>query len=159
MNIDTDDSYDPFENIYEDEIDFLETDKINNQYLIGLPIKYQNQIILGSYISSDSFFNYPINDILNYLKNYSIMRIKKPKIHIMKLNILNNETYTVILKTFWIKIIQRHWKKTFNIRNLIIKKRMSYNARSHNELRGRYPFGLNIISTINGLLSVYKQGT
>lgn len=156
MNIDTDDSQDPYEDIYEDEIDFLETDKVNNQYLIGLPIKYQNQIILGSCISSDSFFNYSINDILNYLKIYSIMRIRRSKIHIMKLNILNNETYTVILKTYWIRLIQRHWKKTFNIRNSIIKKRMNYNARFHNELRGRYPFGLNIIPTIYGLLNIYK---
>ena len=50
---------------------------------------------------------------LKYLKNYSIIRLKSPKIEIMRLNIIDNRFYTVIINTHWISIIQRHWKKTY----------------------------------------------
>ena len=86
-----------------------------------------------------------------------MVNIKKPKIHIMKLNILNDGTYSVILKTYWIKIIQRHWKKVFIIRNSIIKKRMTNSIQRNFELRGNYGIGLNRIPTIYGLLKAYSK--
>jgi hypothetical protein len=74
----------------------------------------------------------------------------------MKLCILDNITYTVILKTYWLRIIQRHWRKAFSIRDSIIKKRMRLNVQRNFELKGNYGYGLNTMPTIHGLLSVYK---
>ena len=156
------DDSDYLENIY-NEIDELEMDfeceeKINNSYYIGLNTVVENDILLCSSITSPTFFKYKINDVYYYLFNnniiFSIERERK-RIDIMKLAIIN-ESYTVIIKTYWIKIIQRHFKKFYRDKNRIILNRCYPYSQKYFSIHGKYPYELRIPS-INGILKCYSN--
>ena len=59
----------------------------------------------------------------------------------------------VIIKTIWIKIIQRKWKKVFAKRQLIIKYRTSSSSLSFRQLTGKWPEFCLHMPSLNGLLS------
>ena len=147
-----------YDELYQEDSMHIYSEKIDNNYYIGLA-KYNlvNKIIMMvNSVSSRVFFRHPYKLISEYLAKYSIIRTKNAKVHIMKLCVLPDETYSVILKTYWIKLIQRHWKKAYRERKRIIKARMIFNNRRINEITGKYPYGLNRIPSIYGLLSNYK---
>ena len=113
------------DSIYEEDCDFLDADKYHEHYYIGLAGRelYMKKYILLSAISPKTFMKYSGDDVIEYLITMSLaVWSGQPKIHIMKLQITENNTYTVLLKTFWLKIIQRKWKKIYKERCELIKK-------------------------------------
>ena len=99
--------------IYEADGDFMDADKKDGKYYIGLPgyIKSQNSLILLSSITPGTFFHFGKDDVLRYLVEYGVSRISKPEIHIMKVDIDERQTYNVSIKTHWLRLIQRKWKR------------------------------------------------
>jgi hypothetical protein len=145
-----------YDEIYQEDSQHVYSEKENGHYYIGLAkrITYDTIIMVNS-VSTNTFFNYPFNRIRDYLAKYSILNIQNAKVHIMKLCILPDETYSVILKTHWIKLVQRHWKKVFKERTRVIAGRRLPQNRFYNEIRGRYPFGLNRLPTLKGMMGKY----
>jgi hypothetical protein len=97
--------------IYEEDNLFLESDKIHEKYYIGIKydnLDYENNFIFSSSVSPSIFFKYYINNIMEYLYFYSYNIQPITNIDIMQLIIKEDETYTVVLKTYWIRLIQRH---------------------------------------------------
>ncbi len=101
-----------------------------NKYYIGLPgyIKKEGKYVLMSSISSKRFLKHPFKDIISYLHSMSICYIVNPQVHIMKLHISDDGVYNVVLKTHYIRLIQRTWKKIYKEKLLYIKKMKSLNA-------------------------------
>jgi len=60
----------------------------------------------------------------------------------------------VIIKTIWLKIIQRKWKKVFAKRQQIIKYRLSPSSLSFRQLTGKWPEYCIHMPGLNGLLSI-----
>jgi hypothetical protein len=144
--------------LYDDYL-HLDSMKKHNHYYIGL-CKYfpkQNCILYSDSVSPKTFLKYPYNTILSYLQQYSIIYIRRPKINIMKLQISEDKTYHVILKTHWLRIVQRHWKKVFNQRKEILLKRRSLQSLRLFEINARHSYGLNALPTIHGMLKEYNK--
>ena len=83
------------------------------------------------------------------------MYISDPQIQIIKLKYeyINDELYyTSVNKTYYLRIIQRFWKKRLLEREDIYRKRVNIGAMKYRELNGRWPSGLNNVPGINGLL-------
>jgi hypothetical protein len=57
-----------------------------------------------------------------------------------------------IIKTFWLKIIQRKWRKIYNERQNIFKKRCSIQALKYREVNGKWHETL-IYPSIRGMLT------
>jgi hypothetical protein len=57
------------------------------------------------------------------------------------------------LKTFWIKIIQRKWKKIMTERKHIFNQRCSVPSLRYRELYGKWPESLLEMPTIHGILN------
>lgn len=137
MNDETDD-------IYEEDSSFLEEDKIDKQYYIGIASK---DLLLLSTISPKSFYKYDYQLVQQYLNDYSIQENEPRNIEIFQLDIQNN-TYQVILKTHWIRLIQRRWKK-------IVQNRLQYRKRLdsifHFQTHGKYKKIPSL--SINGLIN------
>jgi hypothetical protein len=148
---------DIIEDIYFHEEQFLDSEKQNNHYYIGINkvSRDNNYILYANSITIPSFFRYNIKHVGLYLQEYSIFRCNS-NIDIMKLFILDDHTYTVVLKTHWLRIIQRHWKNIYSQRKLTIKKRKQLQARMYFEKHGRYPDNSYIIPTIHGMLVSYN---
>jgi hypothetical protein len=58
-----------------------------------------------------------------------------------------------IIKTFWLKIIQRSWKKVFEKRQKAFKNRQNIMAIHHRELTGKWPQNCYAIGGLLGLLT------
>jgi len=160
-NIDTTSEYDSeteemLERIYFHEQDFLDSEKVNKHYYIGNnKISNDKQYILyANSVTSTTFFRFNINHIQSYLLDYSIF-VTKPNIDIMQLFILDDYTYTVVIKTHWLRIIQRHWKTIYSQRKYCLNKRKQIRTLMYFERNGRYPYDCDFMPGLPGMLSAY----
>ena len=146
------------DNIYRDESDYLDTEKQDGHYYIGVAGRISNaEILYANSIRPQAFFKYSYAHSLSYLQLYSIFRLRRPSIDIMKLSILDDSTHIVILKTHWLRIVQRTWRKIYNERKVVLKKRMMPETRLLLEISGRYPQYASYMPTIKGMLNAYKN--
>lgn len=145
--------------IYEDDIDFLDSEKIHNNYYIGSVIymTIEKHLVFSCSISSKSFFKYSGIQVIDYLYSFGIGYTVLNNIQIMKLCILEDKTYSVIVKTYWISLIQRHFKKLYIQKINIINERKKLKNVQYNQINGKYPFGLNVLPSIYGMLEKYSK--
>lgn len=148
---------DIIDEIYNREHILLDSEKQDGQYYIGLAkhMKSRNIMLLNT-ISARSFYKYSYIHVLKFLYYYSLVRLYQPNVEIMKLYILNDGTYSVVLKTHWIRLIQRHWRKALQMRKQIMKKQMLISSLYHREIYGRFPNGINTLPMLTGLMSRYS---
>lgn len=156
---DTDDSTEEnYDHIYQLEAAFAESEKQHGQYYIGICKIIRNELIYVNAISNLMVFSLPYDYALNYLYYYSIIHLDfcSIKMNIMKLDIASDGTYNVILKTFWLRLIQRNWKRVFKERKEILQTRANPTAQYYFSLRGKYPEGLNHLPSIYGLMKSHQ---
>lgn len=147
------------ERIYNEDCYHLDSEKTHGKYYIGL-CKYiarPKLFLMLNSVSPRTYFRYQYFHVLKYLYYYSSVRFQCPKIEIMKLEVLDDGTYSTILKTFWIRIIQRHWRNVFKKRQEIFKGRTNLNSILIREVTGRYPYGLNVLPSFIGMLRHYAK--
>jgi hypothetical protein len=116
-----------------------EIERFNDKYYIGTCIN--EGLLLDLCITPKIFYKYSYD---------AFSRSFDSPIEIMKLQI-NGDVYNIILKTHWIRLIQRVWKNIF-IKHL--KKRMSIQCQKYFECNGRYP--KDAVITIHGMLYLIK---
>ena len=95
----------------------------------------------------------------NTIRNYRniIARPDYIRPEIAECIVLPSQHTVAIIKTIWIKIIQRKWKKVYAERNKIIKIRMQYSSLKTREITGRWPQSCNYLPTLYGLLHDLKN--
>jgi len=88
------------------------------------------------------------------IRNYKniITRENYIKPEIAEYITLPTQEVVAILKTFWICIIQRAWKKTFCLRKNIIRKRFCPGAISTFQLTGKWPTHCAHLPGLKGIL-------
>jgi len=148
-----------YDEIYQEDSLHVYSEKEDGNYYIGLA-KYmvkQDVLLMINSVSANTFFRYSFQRIRDYLSKYSLINTQNAKVHIMKLCILPDETYSIVLKTHWIRLIQRHWKKVYKERVRVIRGRRSIKNMLLKEINGRYPDGLNRFPGIHGMLECYKM--
>lgn len=149
---------DEYDEIYQEDSYHVYSEKENDHYYIGLAKRISTEtLLMVNSVSANTFFMYSFLRIRDYLAKYSIISIQNAKVHIMKLCILPDETYSVILKTHWLRLVQRTWKKVYNDRKRVLKGRRKIQNLFYKEVHGRYPNGLNFVPTIYGMMQAYKN--
>ena len=88
--------------------------------------------------------------IRNYRKIISKNDYIQP--HIAEVIYLPSGECVAIIKTMWLKIVQRAWKRVFHQRKQILGKRMQINALHFRELHGKWPSDCNYYPSIYGML-------
>jgi len=156
------DSY--FHEIYQVDNEYMNSEKQTGQYIIGFcsgilendlhftmtPLNALPQYCSG--ISCGSFLRFPFKKVYQYLFMNSCIVTIKPKIEIIKLYINPEYYYVAILKTVWLRIVQRTWKKIYKKRELINNKRLLISSQLHFRIYGKYPQGLCVLPTIHGMI-------
>jgi len=71
--------------------------------------------------------------------------------------ILPTQESIAILKTVWLRIIQKKWKKVFQERKNIIRKRCHFSNLSFREIYGRWPKDCLNLPGLRGMLSDLKK--
>jgi hypothetical protein len=144
--------------ITEDEYyeDFYEPEEISNtKYNIVLCEKYNTSIHgeFNNFINSHYLTHFRLkelnNDLINDIKNLN----PRVRTEIAECIILPSQHNICILKTFWLRLIQRVWKKIYRERKNIIKKRSNPRAIFYREICGRWPDDCLYYPHLKGMLS------
>jgi hypothetical protein len=145
---------DIFQEIWDLETDFFNNEKEDNHYYIGMNNVAQSELLIASSLSVDTFFKYNIDSILYYLYYSSIFGTLRYDVDIMKLYINSNGCYTVSVKTYWLRLVQRHIKKFYiNKIGILIKRVLTNN---YFQTTRDYPINLRV-PTLYGILSCYNN--
>jgi len=105
--------------------------------------------VIYHYLTHIRFKKYKHNEIRNTLT--AIFR--RSTIEIAECIYLRSQECVSILKTFWLKIIQRKWKNILKERKIIIKKRCHPNSLRHREIYGKWPNDCCNYPVLKGMLS------
>lgn len=147
--------------IYQEDSNHVYSEKEHGHYYVGLAKRLRTDgreiLLMVNSVSLFAFFKYGFERVRRYLAQYSIVRVENARVHIMKLCILEDGTYSVVLKTHWLRLVQRHWRKTYQERKRVIKGRRNLVNLRHREMNGKWPQGLNHVPTLRGMLSEYKN--
>jgi hypothetical protein len=146
--------YEPFENEYNELSGYrmCDYDDGNDEYLLEDDLGYLRNILRANTLHQRMFGNHPT--IRNYYKICENINNIKPEIGEC-ITLSTGETI-VIIKTIWIKIIQRKWKKIMKIRKLILTKRLSQSSIKFMEINGSWPTNCKYMPSIHGMLSELK---
>ena len=91
----------------------------------------------------------------SFIRNYKYIIARPDYIRpeIAECIVLPSQHTVAIIKTIWIKIIQRKWKKVYAERKRIIKLRMLYSSLKTREITGKWPSSCNYLPTLYRILS------
>ena len=144
--------------IYDSDQQFLDEPKEHGHYYLGtINEEISPHNLLDISVSPSTFYQFSFNDILRYLRFYSVhWRNTIPTIDILQLEIVDNE-YQVIRKTYWLRLVQRHWRNVFQQQQNVIKIRKSMKNIRHRELYGSNMYGGNSLPILRGMLSMYAK--
>jgi len=149
------------ERIYNLEADFLDSDKQNHKYYLGLCTELGgSRLLLNIAIQPQTFLRFDIKSVSNYLAEYSIftfyremLDVSSIQLQIMELDIEPRTCWqTVRLKTCWIRIVQRVWKRVFRERQEVMMKRRTLQNIRYFERHGKHLPGLHVLPSIHGML-------
>jgi hypothetical protein len=152
-----------YERICIEENEFMNTDKTHGRCYIGTTLLMHSKYILDTTISAKSFLCYPFSTVVYYLESNSIFPIGswritnvESRVQIMKLYIHSGTgVYHVVLKTFWLRIVQRTWKRIFRERQTILRKRGYLQNLRYFERRGRHSDNLRVLPGLYGMLLMH----
>ena len=157
------------DDMYDFEEEFDAQEKEDGQYFIGIYICMKdeqildsgedcNKLYLGMAVSANLFFQYEYKYIQKYLcsaiqycryaRNYHL------KVSILQLNITTDGLCLVTVKTHWLKLIQRHWKKIMKNRKEFIENMKTW---SYLRLRELGKYSKHSMIKIKGMLSMYSK--
>jgi hypothetical protein len=152
-----------YDSIHNEDSYHFYNDKEDGKYYIGLchPYSLYNTIhwLFSTSVSARCFLQNDYDNINNYLYYYGLVRIPNHEVDIMQVQRQPDETCTVIIKTHWLRLVQRHWKRTYALRRNIIRQRISPQMLHYNQVHGNYPPSLSRIPSLTGMLSVYGNTT
>lgn len=144
--------------IYNDDLEFISKDKEDKKYYIGIcALTTERIILLINSVSAKIYFKHKYDAILKYLIEYSISYISDTKIHIMQLHIDPIGVYNVVIKTHWIRLIQRTWRSVLKERKRVIQIRSKVSSIMNYQICGKHPPGATYYPTLRGMLSIYDK--
>ena len=99
-------------------------------------------------VPSSQFSNHPF--IRNYKTIVSNENYIKPEI--AECLYLSGDECVAILKTFWLRLVQRAWKRVFEERKQIYARRMRPDSLRHREISGKWPTSCSKLPGLHGML-------
>ena len=132
-----------------------------NHYLVIYSFKNINNNIneLASFYMQE--YNNRINSIIPHkiFRNYVniILNSNYIKPEIAECFYLCGNEYIAIIKTIWIRLIQRTWKKIYKEKKKIIQKRFNIESLNYKQIYGCWPDNCKNMPKINGMLSYLKN--
>jgi hypothetical protein len=152
-------------NQYFNEIEYDPEEVSKTRFNIVLCQPYNNRIhgrgtpeVFGHFLVIIRLKEIHMSYINNFINECNFLNQNTPRLkfrlEITECIYLEPLGYCVgIIKTFWIKIIQRTWKKIMKKRVEIMKIRKSLSAIRYRELNGKWPSNCNSMPGLNGMLS------
>ena len=104
--------------------------------------KYYEKNYYDSSLSHKLLRNYN-----NIIKNPNYLNLQIGKIHYLK-----GDECVCVIKTFWLKLIQRSWKRVYKMRKLIMQRRCRPDSIMYRQFSGKWQDNCKFIPSIRGML-------
>jgi len=136
--------------------------ELKSSYLVYCRFKKLDMEYIEDYVDDfNAHYLYLINNNDASIAHHSVFRnykniiLKQPYVRpeIAECVYLENEDCVAILKTHWIRLIQRTWKNIIKQRKIIIQKRAGLNALRYKEFNGMWPRDCFYYPELQGMLS------
>lgn len=88
-----------------------------------------------------------IRNYKNIITNQNYLNLEIGKIHYLK-----GDECVCIIKTFWLRLLQRAWKKIYKQRMVIKKKRSRPTSLFYRQISAKWPEDCNYMPSIRGML-------
>jgi hypothetical protein len=157
-------NYPVLNNIYDYEQDFLRTGVIDGNAYLGCysfrtKTGLKMGIVYGCVISPESFLAYNSEIVGLYLTEYDTTTIRNEisSVELMKLYTIPNGECVVVVKTYWIRIIQRVWKRIYKENAHKNKVRRTTESLRYFEIHGRYADAAKHVYGLSGMLSFLQN--
>lgn len=135
---------------------YYETLEQDNTYYITVPYRINENYLKDLHISSRGFANNSLQSVKNYIREYTNSSLidESAPVEIVKTSYIQLPSgftlYNVIIKTFWLKIVQRRWRN-------VLKKRREIIQDIHESIKNReYRNERFQIPTLRGCLADIK---
>jgi hypothetical protein len=145
--------------IAEIEDEFAVSQKEHGQWYLGTFFEEDGAFLLNIAIQPQTFLQNTHDAIMDYVDYYAPVH-NFQELEIMQVLQDRSGEYPltkVVLKTFWLRLVQRHWRKLCAERNRLAKRRMGVDTFLYFMREGKYPEGLRGFPTMRGMLSVYSN--
>jgi hypothetical protein len=161
--IEDDDSFfelmDRMEEMAEVDQNHLNQEKLDGHYYLGIISLIERQWLLESSLSSNVFYRYSYEDVKTYLFLNTNSYPYTKEVQIIKIDLQTFgkfDMYNVIIKTYWIRLIQRHWRKICKENQTRNERKKSPIIQRYREIHGKYPVELQRLR-IYGMLFAYSN--
>jgi hypothetical protein len=142
-----------FYNIEDEEEELNYTIEEREEMIISQPKKHyiftyttsmEGELLFNTSVTMETFIKYPSSVISRYLQWSSTIYSQDVPIEIgyLYFHTPGDSPYPMtccVLKTFWIRILQRKWRKIFNERKHILQIRKRLDSLRFRELNGIWP--------------------
>jgi hypothetical protein len=124
---------------------------INNEFLVYSQIDlsdFYNQSYLAEirslkrYVNAIQRLHGTLDTTHPAIRNYTAVTNKCIRLEIIQTNILAGQEEVAYLKTFWLRIVQRRWKKIYKMRKALIAQRSHIRSITERERTGQWPIHL-----------------
>jgi hypothetical protein len=121
---------------------------VNSHFLIytiiDLPDFYSKAYLseensLKRYVKAVQILHGSLNDTHPMIRNYQAIAKKYVRLEIIQADVLADQEEVAYLKTFWLRIVQRRWKKVYKARQEIRQKRQEMQALLERQRTGKWP--------------------
>ena len=83
-----------------------------------------------------------LNETHPTIRNYRKVTNKYIRLEIIQADVLTGQEEVAYLKTFWLRIIQRRWKKIYKARKELLRQRSQIQALQERQRTGQWPVSL-----------------
>jgi hypothetical protein len=140
------DSYTEVSNVLDSDIDSEEEDNFS---LLNLCL-FLHREKYAELLQDPRFLSVRHKTIRNYHNIIRNPQFIQP--HIAECFYLETNECVCVIKTFWLRLIQRTWKKIMQNKKDVLKKRKTISSLRYREIYGKWPPGLNSMPSIYGML-------
>ena len=148
---------DMVDRIHTFDITFLQVLQ-SHQTMIGSWYRTSGEMVFvfASAISPTAFFHFPFLDVTRYLRTINTSSC----VDIFQVEYMwIRQCYypVVIIKTYWLRLVQRRWKHIFHARQKMIRMRMCISSQRYFQLHGKYPPSMRVLPVLYGMLNSDKR--
>jgi len=88
-----------------------------------------------------------------FIRNYDniISRDNYIQPHIGKVIYLSSGECVAIIKTIWLRLVQKCWRRVYNQKKIVILRRRNIDSLRHREVHGKWPKNCNYLPSIYGM--------
>jgi hypothetical protein len=133
--------------------------KQHAEWVLGACVRSYRMTMMSVALSPAAFFRFPFSTVHGYLSQFhATLAARSPALEIMMVYHLGNFSAFVVIKTHWLRLVQRRWKAVFRERAHVARLRRHPNALNYRQRHGTFPPDL-ALPTLAGMLAALRQTT